>query len=152
MVSVCIQVHSPQDFLIFPCVTFFPMTMSNPTGDWIMWSSSCITLGANQFTAVFEWAGWYLSQLSFLVLWLLLISVDCCLLFAFVWFCILFFIIYGYCESTCIRWHQYSWLLGFLNSWFQTLKATVNGKNISLDFYTRGWSGPRNQRKLEPRD
>ena len=58
-----------------------------------------------------------------------------------------------YCESTCIDWHSFSWFLenalihGFLNSWFQTLQATINGKIvISLDFI------PQNPRKLEPHD
>ena len=41
-----------------------------------------------------------------------------------------------YCESTFISWHQFSWFLqnplipGFLNSWFQTLQATINGKIV----------------------
>jgi hypothetical protein len=41
-----------------------------------------------------------------------------------------------YCESTFIRWYQFSWFLqnvlirGFLNSWFQTLHATVNMKVV----------------------
>jgi len=41
-----------------------------------------------------------------------------------------------YREGTFIRWHQFLWFLqhtlihGFLNSWFQTLKVTVNGKLI----------------------
>jgi len=39
-----------------------------------------------------------------------------------------------YCESTIICWHQFLWFLqnalinGFLNSWFQTLQARINGK------------------------
>jgi len=41
-----------------------------------------------------------------------------------------------YCESTLICWHQFTWFLqnaviyGFLNSWFQTLQATINGKIV----------------------
>jgi len=41
-----------------------------------------------------------------------------------------------YCESTFIRCHQFLWFLqnalmhGFLNSWFQTLQATINGKIV----------------------
>ena len=41
-----------------------------------------------------------------------------------------------YCESTFIHWHQSSWFLQnafiarFLNSWFQTLKTTINGKIV----------------------
>ena len=45
-------------------------------------------------------------------------------------------IVLCYCESTFIGCHQCSWFLqnalihGFLNSWFQTLQATVNGKIV----------------------
>jgi len=53
----------------------------------------------------------------------------------------------------------FSWFLqialihGFLNSWFQILQATVNGKIVfRWIFIFNGLSGPRNQRKLEPRD
>jgi hypothetical protein len=41
-----------------------------------------------------------------------------------------------YCERTFIRWHQFSWFLqnalihGNLNSWFQTIHATINGKIV----------------------
>jgi len=44
-------------------------------------------------------------------------------------------IFFSYCESTFIRWHQFSWFLqnsffhGFLNSWLQILQATIN-RNI----------------------
>jgi hypothetical protein len=40
------------------------------------------------------------------------------------------------CENTFIPWHQLSWFLqnalipGFLNSWFHTLQATINGKIV----------------------
>jgi hypothetical protein len=39
-------------------------------------------------------------------------------------------------QITFIRWHQFSWFLkhalihGFLNSWFQTLQATINEKVV----------------------
>ena len=48
-----------------------------------------------------------------------------------------------HCESIFIRWHKFLWFLqnalipGFLNSWFQTLQATINGKIVfrwSLNF------------------
>jgi len=35
-----------------------------------------------------------------------------------------------YCESTIIRWHQNALIRWFLNSWFQTLQATINGENV----------------------
>jgi hypothetical protein len=41
-----------------------------------------------------------------------------------------------YCASTFISWHRFSWFLqnalihGFLNSWFQTLPAALNGKIV----------------------
>jgi len=41
-----------------------------------------------------------------------------------------------YCESIIIRWHQFSWFLqnalihGLLNSWFQSLHATIYGKIV----------------------
>ena len=51
--------------------------------------------------------------------------------------CISFYYWYiQYCESTFIGCHQFSWLLqntlslGFLNSYFQTLHATINGKIV----------------------
>ena len=59
-----------------------------------------------------------------------------------------------YCESTFICWHQFLWFLknalihGFLNSWFQTLHATINC--MLFDFYFRGLIEPGNPRKLEP--
>jgi hypothetical protein len=60
-----------------------------------------------------------------------------------VWICvilhILCFIIYGYCESIFIRWNQFSWLLWFLNSLFQTVMATVNGKNIYFVEFLFSW-------------
>ena len=64
-----------------------------------------------------------------------------------------------YCESTFIRWHQFSWFLQntfireFLITWFQTLQATINGKIcIWLDFNFHGFSEQQNPRKLEPHD
>jgi predicted MPP superfamily phosphohydrolase len=45
-----------------------------------------------------------------------------------------------YCESTFIRWHQFSWFLqnalihGFLISWFQTRQATVAHANNDLHY------------------
>jgi hypothetical protein len=45
-------------------------------------------------------------------------------------------IIMIYCENTIIRWYQFSWFLQnalislFLNSWFQTLHATIHGKIV----------------------
>jgi len=38
-------------------------------------------------------------------------------------------------ESTFIRWHHFSWflqnsLIHGLNSWFQTLQLTINGKIV----------------------
>jgi hypothetical protein len=48
-------------------------------------------------------------------------------------------LLYVYSESTFIHWHQFSWFLqnasihGFLNSWFQTLQATINGKIVQLN-------------------
>ena len=41
-----------------------------------------------------------------------------------------------YCKSTFILWHQFSWflqnalILGFFNSWFQTLQTKVNEKIV----------------------
>jgi hypothetical protein len=41
-----------------------------------------------------------------------------------------------YCENSFIPWHQFLWflqnavILGFSNSWFQTLQATVTGKIV----------------------
>ena len=43
-----------------------------------------------------------------------------------------------YCESTIIHWYQFPWFLqkalihGFLNSWFQTLQATINDPWVYL--------------------
>ena len=53
-----------------------------------------------------------------------------------VFFCVVHFITGIYCESTFIGCHQFSWLLqntlslGFLNSCFQTLHATINGEIV----------------------
>jgi hypothetical protein len=57
----------------------------------------------------------------------------------------------NYCESTVLL--QNALIHGFLNSWFQTLPATINGKIVfRYDFYFRDLIGPRNHRKLEPHD
>jgi hypothetical protein len=48
-------------------------------------------------------------------------------------------LLYVNSENTFIHWHQFSWFLqnalihGFLNSWFQTLQATINGKIVQLN-------------------
>jgi hypothetical protein len=43
------------------------------------------------------------------------------------------------------------WVIEFVVS--KTLKAIINGKIVfRVIFYFHGFSGPRNQRKLEPRD
>jgi hypothetical protein len=43
------------------------------------------------------------------------------------------------------------WVIEFVVS--KTLQATINGKIVFGGiFYFHGFSGPRNQRKLEPRD
>jgi len=61
-------------------------------------------------------------------------------------------LLFEFCESNIIRWHQFSWFLqnavihGFLNLWFQTIHTTINEKIVF-----RGLSEPRNPRKLEPR-
>ena len=62
----------------------------------------------------------------------------------------------NYREGTLIHWHQFS--TKYIDSWvleFLVLYITGNNQRenlISLDFYFRSLSGPRNQRKLEHHD
>jgi hypothetical protein len=65
----------------------------------------------------------------------------------------------SHCESTFIRWHQFSWFLqnaliyGFFISWFQNITGNNQWENCtSLDFYFHDFSGPWNQQKLELHD
>ena len=58
-----------------------------------------------------------------------------------------------YCESTFIHWHKFLWFLqnalipGLLNSWFQRLQATINGKIVICCILNH-----KIHEKLEPHD